>query len=147
VAYYSDVVAQPKTAREAPPEIARLREAQVFALVLGTVIERLRQQRAMTQVALAQKVGASQAVISRIESGKVQPDAFTYGKLAAAFGMTVQDLDRHVNEALTATKRAAAAVSARGKSPDELLGVVGAFALVGLIAFAVAALFDGSNVK
>jgi transcriptional regulator with XRE-family HTH domain len=117
----------------------------VFAHVLGTVIERLRQQQAMTQIALAEKVGTSQALISRIESGKVQPDVFTYGRIAAAFGMNAQDLDHQVKQAVTATKRAAEAVSARGKSPDDLLGAVGAFALGGLIAFAVAALFDDTK--
>lgn len=119
----------------------------MFALVLGTVVEQLRRQHAMTQIALAQRVGASQAVISRIESGKIQPDAFMYGKLAAAFGMPVQDLDRRVKEAVTATKRAAEAVSERGKSSDEVFSAVGALALIGLIGFAVAALLDGSGVK
>jgi len=116
----------------------------VFALVLGTVVERLRRQRAMTQTALALKVGGSQAVISRIESGKMQPDALMYGKLATAFGMTVQGLDEQVKEAVTATKRAAQAVSERGTSADEVMATVGLLALGGLIAFAVAALLDGS---
>ncbi len=119
----------------------------MFALVLGTVVERLRHQRAMTQTALAITVGASQAVISRIESGKMQPDAFLYGKLATAFGMTVQGLDQQVKEAVTATKRAAKAVSESGTSSDEVLATVGALALGGLIAFAVAALLDGRGVK
>jgi ribosome-binding protein aMBF1 (putative translation factor) len=131
----------PKRSRE---QLARIQEAQVFALVLGTVVERLRRQRAMTQAVLALKVGASQAVISRIESGKMQPDALMYGKLAAAFGMTVQGFDQQVKEAVDATKRAATAVSARGTSADEMLGAVGALALGGLIAFAVAALLDGA---
>jgi transcriptional regulator with XRE-family HTH domain len=114
----------------------------VFAHVLGTVIGRLRQQRAMTQIALAARVGTSQALISRIESGKAQPDVLTYGKIAAAFGMSLQDLDRRVNEAVAATKRAAEAFSGRGKSSDDLLAVAGTVALAGLIAFAVAAIFD-----
>lgn len=116
----------------------------MFGLVLGTVVERLRRQRAMTQIALALKVGASQAVISRIESGKMQPDAFLYGKLATALGMTVQGLDQQVKEAVTATKRAAKAVSEKGTSSDDVLAAVGALALGGLIAFAVAALLDGA---
>jgi transcriptional regulator with XRE-family HTH domain len=98
----------------------------------------------MTQTALALKVGASQAVISRIESGKMQPDALMYGKLATAFGMTVQGFDQQVKEAVGATKRAAKAVSAPSTSPDDVMAAVGAFALGGLIAFAVAALLDGT---
>jgi ribosome-binding protein aMBF1 (putative translation factor) len=138
------VVSQVRSPKRSPAQITKVQEAQVFALVLGNVVERLRRQRAMTQTALALKVGASQAVISRIESGKMQPDALMYGKLATAFGMTVQCLDERVKEAVTATKRAARAVSERGTSADEVLAAVGALALGGLIAFAVAALVDGA---
>jgi ribosome-binding protein aMBF1 (putative translation factor) len=138
------VVSQARAPKRSREQLARVQEAQVFALVLGTVVERLRRQRAMTQTVLALKIGASQAVISRIESGKMQPDALMYGKLATAFGMTVQGFDQQVKEAIDATKRAAKAVSERGTSADEMLGAVGALALGGLIAFAVAALLDGS---
>jgi transcriptional regulator with XRE-family HTH domain len=134
-------------ARRVPEKASKIKEAQVFALVLGSVIERLRRQRAWTQAQLAENVGATQPVISRIESGRMQPDAFLYGKLAAAFGMSVQDLEARVNEAIRATKRAAEAVADSAKSPDEVLAAVGAFALVGLIAFAVAALVDGVGAK
>lgn len=138
------MVSQARTPNRSREQLARVREAQVFALVLGTVVERLRRQRTMTQTALALKVGASQAVISRIESGKMQPDALMYGKLATALGMSVQGLDQQVKEAVDATKRAARAVSERGTSADDVLAAVGALALGGLIAFAVAALLDGS---
>ena len=127
--------------------VKRIREAQVFGLVLGTVVARLRQQRSWTQSQLATSVGLSQPVISRIEAGKVQPDAFVYGKLAAAFGLSVEALDRQVHEAMAATKRAAEAVSDGDKSWDEVLGLVGMLGLVGLVIFAVAALVDEGGAK
>lgn len=101
----------------------------------------------MSQIQLATAVGVSQPVISRIEAGKVQPDAFLYGKLATTFGMPVQDLDRRVQEALNATKRAAEAVSKGSESWDEVFSVVGTIGLIGLVGFAVAALVDGGHLK
>lgn len=130
--------------RVPPMETSKDKESQVFGLVLGTVVTRLRQKRNWTQSHLAVLVGVSQPVISRIESGKQQPDAFVYGRLAAAFGLSVQALDLQVREAMSATQRAAAAVSEK-KSWDEVLGLVGTIGLIGLIGFAVAALVDGAS--
>jgi ribosome-binding protein aMBF1 (putative translation factor) len=134
-----------KGPRQQPDEVQKIREAQVFALVLGIVIARLREQRGWTQSQLAATVSATQSTISRIEAGKAQPDAFLYGKLASAFGMTVQTLDHHVKEAMDTAKRAANAVSNGNKSWDDVIGVVGMIGLIGLIIFAVAALLDGGG--
>jgi transcriptional regulator with XRE-family HTH domain len=128
-------------------EAKRIKEAQVFALVLGTVIAQLRQKQSMTQGGLASALGVSQPVISRIEAGRMQPDAFLYGKIAEAFGMTVEALNKDVKEAMAAAKRAAEAVSDGEKSWDDLLAVVGMIGLIGLIVFAVAALLDGAGGK
>ena len=122
----------------------KLKESQVFGYVLGTVVERLRRQRGWTQGDLAARVGVSQPVISRIEAGKAQPDAYVYGRLAAAFGLTVQQLEAYAKEAVSATKRAAEAVSER-KPWDDVVGVVGTIGLIGLIGFAVAAMLGGDD--
>ena len=100
------VTSRSPAAKKHPVEAKRIKEAQVFALVLGTVIAQLRQQRAWTQGQLAAAIGVSQPVISRIEAGRIQPDAFLYGKLAETLGMTVEALNRQVNEAMAAAKRA-----------------------------------------
>src|SRR5262245_27885846 len=140
---YSGMANRPRPARGRAPQGQKVKEAQVFALVLGAVIERLRRHHSWTQAQLAEKVGASQPVISRIEKGRIQPDAFLYGRLAAAFGLTVQDLQQRVNNAMNATKRAAEAVSPqRAKSWDDVAGVVGTLGLIGLVFFAVAALLE-----
>jgi len=122
----------------------KIQESQVFGLVLGSVVERLRRQRAWTQAQLAGKLGISQPVVSRIEGGRLQPDAYLYGRLATVFGMTVERLDGNVNAALQATNRAAEAVS-RPKSSEDVFAVVGLVGLMGLVAFAVAALLDNKN--
>ncbi|MGQ0503704.1 MAG: helix-turn-helix domain-containing protein [Myxococcaceae bacterium] len=134
----------------APVTPSKVEESQVFGLVLGTVVGRLREQRGWTQSMLAEKVGVSQPVMSRIEAGKAQPDAFMYGRIAAALGLQVHDLERQVREGMDRTKRAAEAVT--GKKPwEEALGLAGAVGLVGLIAFAVAAMLgdepDGGGGK
>jgi DNA-binding XRE family transcriptional regulator len=124
---------------------SKITDAQVFGLVLGSVVEQLRRQREWTQEELAHTVGISQPTLSKIEAGKLQPDAFLYGKLAAAFGLSVHELDDDVNQAISATKRAAEAVADRKQSPDDVFSTVGALALVGLIGFAVAALLGGQR--
>jgi putative transcriptional regulator len=118
-----------------------VQESQMFGLVLGSVVERLRRKHGWTQADLAAKLAVSQPVVSRIEGGKLQPDAYLYGRLAAVFGMTVEGLHTSVNEAVQATNRAAAAVS-KPKSSDDIFAAVGVVGLMGLIAFAVAALLN-----
>jgi DNA-binding XRE family transcriptional regulator len=131
--------------RPTPRKPAKITDEQVFALVLGSVVEQLRRQREWTQEELAHTVGISQPTLSKIEAGRLQPDAFLYGKLAAAFGLSVHELDDDVNQAIGATKRAAEAVAGRKQSSDDVFSTVGALALVGLIGFAVAALLAGQR--
>jgi hypothetical protein len=73
-------------------------------------------------------------------AGRLQPDAFQYGKIAAVFEMTVDKLQKKVDQAVRATHRAATAVSK--KSADDVVATVGLVGLMGLIAFAVAALLS-----
>lgn len=122
-------------------------EAVAFGLVLGQVVANLRKQAGLSQADLAGRVGLSQSSLSKIEAGK-RPDAFTYGRLAQAFGLEVQDLDRHVHAAMDKTRDVVAAVhNGKGKSGKkggaswgEILALVG---LVGIVIFVVAALLEG----
>ncbi|NTX54613.1 helix-turn-helix domain-containing protein [Myxococcus sp. CA039A] len=129
---------------------AHIEEKQVFGMVLGQVIARLRDQRGFTQGQLAVHLGISQPVMSRIEAGKVQPDAYLFGQLAAALGTTVPALTAHVQEAMTRTARAAeAATATTAQTPahawNHAVAVAGVIGLIGIIGFAVAAALSTDN--
>jgi transcriptional regulator with XRE-family HTH domain len=115
------------------------KEGEAYGLVLGQVIALLRKQHGdMTQAMLAQRLGISQSMLSKIESGK-RPDAFLFGQIARAFGLEVQELDAQVFEAMKRARQAADVVTAQRKSSSswgELLALAG---FVGLVVFAVAA--------
>ncbi|MCP3141728.1 helix-turn-helix domain-containing protein [Pyxidicoccus xibeiensis] len=116
------------------------REGEAYGLVLGQVIAQLRKQHGdMTQAALAHRLGISQSMLSKIESGK-QPDAYLFSQLARVFGLEVQALDAQVREAMKRAQRAAAVVTEQPKASSpgwgELLALAG---FVGLVVFAVAA--------
>lgn len=123
----------------------RYRESQVYALVLGMLIMRLREKRALTQAQLAERIGVTQSTLSRIERGQVQPEPFVIKQLAAAFEMTTGEFDEHVDEAYKRTQRAASdTVKEGGKQPwwQVALQVAGIAGLAGLVAFAVAAVLN-----
>ena len=118
-------------------------EADAFGMVLGQVIVRLREQRAMTQADLAAKLGISQSAVSKLEAGR-RPDAFVYGQLARVFGLEVQQLDAQVHEAMRRTREAVAAVnrSKAGLPWGEILALAG---FVGIIGFVVAAVLGDDD--
>lgn len=123
----------------------RYRESQVYALVLGMIIMRLRERRELTQAALAERIGVTQSTLSRIERGQVQPEPFVVRQLADAFGMTTSAFDQHVDDAYQRTQRAAqGTVPGQGKQPwwQVALQVAGLTGLAGLVAFAVAAVLN-----
>jgi len=129
----------------------KIKENQVFAIVLGRVISTLRAKHNLTQEQLAAKVGVSQPVLSRIESGTKGPDPYQFGLLAAAFNMTVQQLDAQVREAMQRAKNAAQAATHQTSeaSSESVWGtafvLAGLAGLVGLIGFAVAAVLSDSD--
>ena len=124
----------------AMPHVADSQEAQAFGMVLGQVVARLRTQRGWTQGQLAERLGVSQSAVSKIEAGK-HPDAYQYGLLAKAFGLTVQQLDAHVHDAMSRAREAAEAVTNKEAKGGwgELLALAG---FVGIIAFVVAAVLN-----
>jgi len=126
-------MAVPKSAT--PPDSE---EAKAFGMVLGQVVVQLRTQRGWTQAQLAETLGVSQSTVSKIEAGKQRPDAFQYGQLAKAFGMEVQQLDKHVYDAMNRARDAVAAVTHKKSTSGwgELLALAG---FIGIIAFVVAA--------
>jgi transcriptional regulator with XRE-family HTH domain len=50
-----------------------------------------------TQAEAAIEVGVSQVAVSRWESGKLKPSASSRAKLAAAYGVTVAEINEAVN--------------------------------------------------
>lgn len=123
----------------------RYRESQVYALVLGMLIMRLREKRQLTQAQLADRIGVTQSTLSRIERGQVQPEPFVLKQIATAFEMTTGEFDEHVDEAYKRTQRAASdTVREAGKQPwwQVALQVAGIAGLAGLVAFAVAAVLN-----
>ena len=52
-----------------------------------------------TQVEAALEVGISQAAVSMLESGKIKPSASTRAKLAAAYGVSVAEINEAVDGA------------------------------------------------
>ena len=118
-------------------------ESEIYALVLGKTIASLREKKGWTQGDLASRVGITQSNLSRIERGQAQPDAYTFRRLAEAFGMSASKLSKLVETAYNGTKEAAA--SASQETSDEgpwwkrALAVAGVVGLTGLVAFAVGA--------
>lgn len=55
-------------------------------------LQHYREQRNWSQTRLAEKSGVSQTYISELEAGKKQPTIPIIKKLAAALGVTVQEL-------------------------------------------------------
>lgn len=115
------------------------KEGEAYGLVLGQVIAQLRKQHGnMTQAELAHRLGISQSMLSKIESGK-QPDAYLFSQIARVFELDVQHLNAQVLDAMKRAQRAAAAVTNQPKASSgwgELLALAG---FVGLVMFAVAA--------
>src|ERR1700756_4902787 len=73
--------------QEGPAAVAALRALQVKYALVNLVLER-RRELGWTQKELAERAGVGQAVISRIERGRLSPTLDTYARLAAALGLS-----------------------------------------------------------
>lgn len=85
------------------PRREDFREVDVFALVLGSVFLLLRERRQMTQTKLAEALGLTQTMLSRIERGQAQPEPFALRKMAETLGLEPGELHRLIDEALAQT--------------------------------------------
>jgi ribosome-binding protein aMBF1 (putative translation factor) len=70
---------------EGPIGKADLRALQIKYAMVHQILER-RQELHWTQKQLAEKAGIGQAVISKIERGRLSPTIDTYARLATALG-------------------------------------------------------------
>lgn len=73
--------------QKGPAAVAELRALQVKYALVNLILER-RHELVWTQKELAEKAGVGQAVISRIERGRLSPTLDTYARLAAALGLS-----------------------------------------------------------
>ncbi|MGE5282805.1 MAG: helix-turn-helix domain-containing protein [Chloroflexota bacterium] len=60
--------------------------------VLGATVRRLREERGLTQEAVAHKAGVHPTWVSRLESGKLNPSWGMVARVAAALNVSVSDL-------------------------------------------------------
>jgi transcriptional regulator with XRE-family HTH domain len=63
---------------------------------LGNTVRRLRRDRELSQVVLAEKCGFYQTYLSRIERGKANPTLNALEVIANAFGMSIFELFQEV---------------------------------------------------
>lgn len=73
--------------------------------ILGAIIAGLRTRREWTQSELAARSGTSQAVLSRVESGHLQPTVQLYREIAQAFGLSLSKLEARVTLAEASFRR------------------------------------------
>ncbi|WP_242352731.1 MULTISPECIES: helix-turn-helix domain-containing protein [unclassified Anaeromyxobacter] len=117
-------------------------------VALGQAIAFLREQRGLSQAQLAAHIGVSQPTLSRFERGVGQPDALTMHRLASTLGMSMDELHRRIDQALNGAKRASAATIGNESGADwwdSAVAAAGVLAVVGLIGFAIAAVFGGGK--
>jgi len=72
------------------PEYAKAYDALEDEFTLATAMIEARAHAGLTQEQLAQRMHTTQAVIARLESGRVKPSTRTLERLAAATGMKLR---------------------------------------------------------
>ena len=69
------------------------------------LLKRIRQDKGIRQVELAEKLGVPQSFISKYESGDRRLDILELRQVCKAVGITLQELIRKLEESLNETKR------------------------------------------
>lgn len=60
---------------------------------IGQLISQIRQQRGLTQVEFAKRLGTSQSAVNRIEQGKQNLSLETIGRISDALGRTIVNIN------------------------------------------------------
>jgi ribosome-binding protein aMBF1 (putative translation factor) len=68
------------------PKYRKAHEALEQELVLASAVMDVRTRAGLTQAQLARKMGTTQPVVARLESGRTRPSMRTLGRLAEATG-------------------------------------------------------------
>jgi transcriptional regulator with XRE-family HTH domain len=74
-------------------------------MAFGEQLARLREQRRMSQVALARRAALSQSTISKLEAGARNPSLATMECLAAAFDLSLEQFIRALARAAPRSAR------------------------------------------
>ena len=75
--------------KEGTPE-RKAAEDRANAFFTGQIIEEARKKANMTQAELAEKIGTNKSYISRVETGKTEPQVSTFYRIASALGLNVE---------------------------------------------------------
>jgi transcriptional regulator with XRE-family HTH domain len=125
-------------------------DEKTFAMVLGRMIVLHRQNLGWSQATLAEVLGTTQSMVSRMERGESSPDPLLLKALAEWFEVNVDELFERVELSTGKAQELARQVSRSGagkgsKDTDWLkvaAGIIGAAGAVSLVAVAVAAILD-----
>jgi len=127
---------------------------ELYSLVLGKVIQTLREQRKWTQGELAERIDLAQPQVSRLEAGKMHPDFFLLTRLSKSFGLTLDELRARVERALEIAQKAASAAVPRlgpgsrtGEKGAGWWKVLGFGLLLGAVIVGVAAALEDGKSK
>lgn len=115
-------------------------EAKIRAMMLGQVVQLLRESKGLKQIDLADAIRTNQATISRIEKGTLEPTGQLRLDLANALGLRSSDLERIVDDAETLLRKQ---VGSRTKTANKewwrvFLKGIAVAGLVGLVVYVVA---------
>ena len=88
----TDYLKESKRANSPGVKSARAVFDQAYGL--ARQVAELRQKHSLTQTELAEKVGVTQAQISRIERGAISPTSATLAKIAEALGADLRLVER-----------------------------------------------------
>lgn len=125
---------------DAPVPLDLRAERAAYAVVIGKLILKLRNDRRMNQEKLAERAGLSQSALSRFENGQTLPDAFELRALAKAF-------DDKPDLFVAKLERAFERTSDAAKKVTPLADIAVAGVLAGLAIGAIAAILDESDKK
>lgn len=115
-------------------------EALVYALLVGAVLEQLRQRKGLMQMAFAKQANLTQSTLSRIERGRAHPKPHELARMAKLLAISPAELTATVDAAFGRLEGAVKVIMGRMECSWTLvLSVVGPRGLAGLAAFAAAA--------
>jgi DNA-binding XRE family transcriptional regulator len=89
----TEILAQLPVKRKPLPEPAESTGLRSWSESVGARIKKLREERGLTQVQLAERAGIPQSHVSRLENAAHSATHKTLTKIAEALGVTVRDLD------------------------------------------------------
>jgi transcriptional regulator with XRE-family HTH domain len=92
------------------------------------------------------RVGITQSMLSRIERGQAVPELYDARRFALAFAMRPEEFSKLVEDVFVRTHQIVSQAYRRGDGPwEDVLKLVGAAGLSGVVALAMAALLEDAS--